>query len=130
MREVHFTNVNATSHINYTHIIAKNIVCNLGVNTSRTSNDRQSARVRSDHCPSVKYTSRPCCIIVHFDTGAEGDYLAHVTVFARAKRVRKLVMEAAMPLVSLRELRFRWRIGGVAPPPPTQQITSRNIKKS
>ena len=27
-------------------------------------------------------------IIVHFDTGAEGDYLAHVTFFARAKRVR------------------------------------------
>ena len=29
-------------------------------------------------------------IIVHFDTGAEGDYLAHVTFFARAKRVRKV----------------------------------------
>ena len=28
-------------------------------------------------------------VIVHFDTGAEGDYLAHVTFFARAKRVRK-----------------------------------------
>ena len=28
--------------------------------------------------------------IVHFDTGAEGDYLAHVTFFARAKRVRKV----------------------------------------
>ena len=26
-------------------------------------------------------------IIVHFDTGAEGDYLPHVTFFARAKRV-------------------------------------------
>ena len=25
--------------------------------------------------------------IVHFDTGAEDDYLAHVTFFARAKRV-------------------------------------------
>ena len=29
-------------------------------------------------------------IIVHFDTGAEGDYFAHVTFFARAKRVRKV----------------------------------------
>ena len=29
--------------------------------------------------------------IVHFDTGAEGDYLAHVTFFARAKRVRKVI---------------------------------------
>ena len=28
--------------------------------------------------------------IVHFDTGAEGDYLAHVTFLARAKRVRKV----------------------------------------
>ena len=28
--------------------------------------------------------------IVHFDTGAEGDYLAHVTFSARAKRVRKV----------------------------------------
>ena len=28
--------------------------------------------------------------IVHYDTGAEGDYLAHVTFFARAKRVRKV----------------------------------------
>ena len=29
-------------------------------------------------------------VIVDFDTGAEGDYLAHVTFFARAKRVRKV----------------------------------------
>ena len=28
--------------------------------------------------------------IVHFDTGAEGGYLAHVAFFARAKRVRKV----------------------------------------
>ena len=29
--------------------------------------------------------------IVHFDTGAKGaDYIAHVTFFARAKRVRKV----------------------------------------
>ena len=28
--------------------------------------------------------------IVHFDTDAEGDYLAHVTFFARAKRVKKV----------------------------------------
>ena len=26
--------------------------------------------------------------LVHFDTGAEGDYLAHVTFFARAKRAK------------------------------------------
>ena len=31
-----------------------------------------------------------CIVLVHFDTGAEGDYLAHVTFFARAKRVRKV----------------------------------------
>ena len=29
-------------------------------------------------------------IIVHFDTGEEGDYFTHVTFFARAKRVRKV----------------------------------------
>ena len=28
--------------------------------------------------------------IVHFDTDAEGDYLAHVTFFAQAKRVREV----------------------------------------
>ena len=33
---VHFKYVNATSRINYTHTIAKHIVCNSGVNTSRT----------------------------------------------------------------------------------------------
>ena len=30
-------------------------------------------------------------LLVHFDTGAEGDYLAHVTFFARAKRVVRKV---------------------------------------
>ena len=29
-------------------------------------------------------------LLVHFDTGAEGDYLAHVMFFTRAKRVRKV----------------------------------------
>ena len=29
--------------------------------------------------------------IVHFDTGAAGDYLAHVTFFARAKRVNRIL---------------------------------------
>ena len=32
----------------------------------------------------------PTLEIVHFDTGAESDYLAHVTFFARANRVRKV----------------------------------------
>ena len=29
-------------------------------------------------------------VIVHYDTGVEGDYLPHETFFARAKRVRKV----------------------------------------
>ena len=39
-------------------------------------------------CPGVTIMS--CTKIVHFDTGAEGDYVAHVTFFARAKRVQKV----------------------------------------
>ena len=47
--------------------------------------------VSSDECPnSPDIFRKRRKVIVHFDTGAEGDYLAHVTFFARAKRVRKV----------------------------------------
>ena len=35
------------------------------------------------------YTYQSDLLIVHFDTGAEGDYLAHVTFFATSKASEK-----------------------------------------
>ena len=51
----------------------------------------QDKEVRIQHCFYLtKMLKNYIKIIVHFDTGAEGDYLAHVTFIARAKRVRKV----------------------------------------